>query len=159
MSHHDTIFSAGDFLEPSNNLLRQQVQHIRDNPTLFLPDGQFNPIRTVGLLIADAQATGVTVHSYRQDDWWILAGEEDWLPSPAEEVFVKILPCVHPDEQFQANGMRSEILLQAFATDVVTGVNTAEEGYMVLRGHIDDDLLRAVDSSPGDVQRFIAFRV
>jgi len=88
--------------------------------------------------------------------WWVVASDVDWIVNESghtvEEVFSRILPL----PQAGPNSMRAEVLLTAFAQDVIT---QGSDGQRVVKGSslLGDDLWPIPMSHQG-WKRVVAFR-
>ena len=91
----------------------------------------------------------------RNGDWWIISSNVDWLATcpdyAPEELFFNIvaLPEAGP------NSMRAEILLTAFAQQVVT---VSADHQSIIKGDVSqaDDIWRLIASRP-NWKRTVAF--
>jgi hypothetical protein len=83
---------------------------------MYLPSGRVN-----GHSLASAIFTDALVESNRRvvverlNDWWIIASDHDWIGPAAKDHFERIVPF----PEAGPNSMRSEVLLTAFADDVI----------------------------------------
>ena len=96
------------------------IQHIRAHPEMYLPGGTVDPQALVRLLVRDARLLGAAgARGMRASDWWLVLASHDWLGDSRDDersLFSNIVPF----PQVGPNSMRSEVLLTAFADDVVT---------------------------------------
>lgn len=119
---------------------------------MYLPGGQVDPADMASRLAGDALTLGATrtlvIH---QQTWFAVAADADWLDGSLD-VFRRVAPFVKAG----VNSFRSEILLSAFADDVVTW----DGGPMaVIKG--DSTGLSPIRSSLSGSgwQRVVAFRL
>jgi hypothetical protein len=96
------------------------LQIIRSHPDMYLPGGRVDPRFFATQMANDALLLGasrtIAVH---QGDLWGVAADVDWLsdaPVPVAELFRRIVPLTQAGD----NSMRSEVLVSAFAGDVIT---------------------------------------
>jgi hypothetical protein len=124
---------------------------------MFIPGGIPSPSDLASKIAADAlilrASRTLAVHA---DPWWAVAADVDWLaaaPVPVDELFRRIVPF----PEAGVNSMRSEILLTAFADDVLTW-NGNDQPYR-LKGVADD--WHAIRNKLADAtwKRVIAFRL
>lgn len=112
------------------------VGHIRGHPGMYLPDGWASPACYLARQLAcDAHVLGAAcVQSSRSADWWWVAADRDWIadaPFGIHELFTRIVAFPRAG----VNSMRSDVLLTAFAEQVVT---VAKGGRDVIRGEVTD---------------------
>lgn len=100
--------------------LPDPLTHVRSHPEMYLPAGRLEPSDFAARIAADALACGagrtLAVH---HDTWWAVAADIDWLAGGAPAV-ADLFRRVIPLPQAGPNSMRGEILLGAFADDVIT---------------------------------------
>lgn len=97
------------------------VEHIRENPEMYLPEGGAIPAYLATRLAGDALLLGAgRVEISRHGDWWHVVSDHDWIAASSvgdvKETFSHVLPF----PEAGVNAMRSEVLLLAFADAVVT---------------------------------------
>ncbi len=131
------------------------IEHIRANPRLYLNSEGTDPAELATRLAGDALTLGATrtlvVH---HDDWWLVAADFDWIKSPAisiRELFNRVIPF----PEAGVNSMRSEVLVSAFADDVVTSNGGSSE---VLKGVSAGHESLSVPNDPSWA-RVVAFRL
>jgi hypothetical protein len=101
---------------------------------------------------------GKYVTSLQKGNWWIIASEVDWLrkgspkylPSTDNEAFTKIFPLPEAGQ----NSIRSEVLLIAFAKDVVTVLDST---VTVIKGKLSNDIQSLLLSEKRKWKRIVAF--
>lgn len=131
---------------------------VRSHPEMFLPQ---DPARSQDL--ADAMVKGIALTTAQSvevrqaaDGWWVVHCAEDWMKklglSPAV-VFSRILAFPEAGQ----NSMRPEVLLKAFAKDVVT---VGPDGCEVISGSVPpgSPIWQDLESTRGE-GRSVAFRV
>src|SRR5687767_46875 len=95
------------------------LKHIRSHPKMYLPGGILDPMWLATRVSGDALLLGaVNAGSTRCGDWWVAWADHDWLQRDGQEIrelFDRILPF----REAGVNAMRGEILLTAFAKDIV----------------------------------------
>ncbi len=134
------------------------VEYIRRNSAMFLRASETEPIELVERILGDALYAGALECTvFRTNDWWIIASTTDWLSGhedyAPEELFHRIVAMPEVGQ----NAMRGEVLLTAFAQQVVTATPTACT-VISGEGSTDDGVWNLVSTSP-KWQRIIAFRV
>jgi hypothetical protein len=133
------------------------VEHIRGHPDLYLPGGRADATLLASRLAGDALLLGAGRVELSHDGcWWWVAADRDWMgvnPSvPVREAFIRVIPF----PEAGVNSMRSEILLTAFAEQVVTAADGARE---CIKGNVADadPAWRVLPSSCW--ARLVAFRL
>jgi hypothetical protein len=95
------------------------VMWVAAHPERFFHSGGVNAIELVQSLSADALLSGAQDIVVHQDgDIWVVASSTNWLAVPSltiPDLFGRVVP--HPGAG--PNSMRSEVLLNAFCSDVV----------------------------------------
>jgi hypothetical protein len=110
------------------------LDHIRKHPEMYLVCGRKDGPSLAARLVSDVLTQGgPVVEAIQANDWWVVASETDWI---------RILECKHSRDPFTSivpfpedgpNSMHSEVLLTAFAQDVLT---TGCEGRRVIKGKV-----------------------
>lgn len=133
------------------------LDHIRSNREMYLPGGRCDPAYLATRVADDALTLGASrVELLRHRDWWVIAANSDWMargPScDVRELFGRVVP--FPESG--VNSMRAEVLLSAFADDVVT---SGKDDGEVIKGNVSarDEIWSLVKGS--DRARAVAFRV
>jgi hypothetical protein len=139
-------------------VLEDPVNYIRQRKEMFLRSQEPNPIELVEHIVGDAMHSGVSeCYILRENDWWLIASKTDWLKCQSkyspEDLFTHIVAFPEAGQ----NSMRGEILLTAFAKEVIT-VTPNERA--VISGTVTDDacIWRMALRDP-EWQRVIAFRL
>jgi len=140
------------------HVVQDPVEYIRQRPQMFLRSGRVSGQALAESIAGDSLTlTGGPVTVFRRGDWWFVGCEEDWMALPSgpsvDELFCRIVafPEAGP------NAMHSEILLTAFARDVLLkegGTLRALKGSMPEADEARGTLLR-----DPRWQRAVAFRV
>lgn len=138
--------------------LADAIDYVRQRPERFFRAGSPAPVELVTHIVGEVLILGGSeTYTMRNGDWWIISSNVDWLamcPDYApEELFFNIvaLPEAGP------NSMRAEILLTAFAQQVVT---VSADHQSIIKGDVSqaDDIWRLMASRP-NWKRTIAFRL
>ena len=111
--------------------LTDHIGFVKSHPEMFLGETTAHP----ACLLADVASSACLINTNeivlnRWGRWWYVASAEDWLCG-ADAVFHSIVPF----PEFRRNSFRPEILLTAFACDVLT---VSEMGGSVIVGDSDD---------------------
>jgi len=126
---------------------------VRQQESRFFIAGKFDPDEMAGQVAAEALLCGAScVKIDRREQWWILTADRDWLGErDALQAFRRLVSYPEGGE----NSMRSEVLLTAFAADVIT---VAHGEMVAIRGEADasQQTFLASFSKSG---RLVAFRV
>jgi hypothetical protein len=103
------------------------IDHIRSNPEMYLPGGKPDASALAKRLAGDALLLGATVVGYGSSNgWWFVAADKDWLRNSAagtEDAFTRIIPF----PEAGPNAVRTEVLLYAFAKEIVAIVQARWE--------------------------------
>ncbi len=97
------------------------------------------------------------VTTFVTDTWWVVASDVDWIANEPDYLVEDVFSHSIPLPQAGPNSMRGEVLLKAFARDVVTqGV----AGQHVVKGstHASSNLWPMLISQQG-WKRVVAFRM
>src|SRR5262245_37051900 len=137
--------------------LADAINYVRQRPERFFRAGSPDPVELVTHIVGEALLLGggdaCTMHS---EDWWIISSNVDWLATcpdyAPEELFSHIvaLPEAGP------NSMRAEILLTAFAQQVITA---STDHLSIIKGDVSqaDNIWQLIAAHP-DWKRTVAFR-
>ena len=136
--------------------LADAIDYVRQRPERFFRAGSPEPVELVTHIVGEVLLLGGSeTYTMRNGDWWIISSNVDWLakcPDYApEELFFNIvaLPEAGP------NSMRAEILLTAFAQQVVT---VSADHQSIIKGDVSqaNDIWRLIASRP-NWKRTVAF--
>jgi hypothetical protein len=137
--------------------LADAIDYIRQRPERFFRAGSPEPVELVTQIVSEVLLLGGSeICTVRSGDWWLISSNMDWLgthPDYAPEAFffrIVAFPEAGP------NSMRAEILLTAFAQQVVT---VSADNQSIIKGNVSqaDDIWRLIASRP-DWKRTVAFR-
>src|SRR2546421_3101868 len=139
-------------------VLDDPIGLIRKSPSMFVRSHPVSGAELAANIVGDALLlTSGHVTAFRTGAWWVIANDADWIAARSdlsvEDVFSRILPL----PQAGPNSMRGEVLLTAFARDVVT---QRENDRHVIKGNtsMHDEVWDIINSDPG-WKRVIAFRL
>lgn len=94
------------------------LEWVRGRAGQFFASGVVEPVYLLAYLMADVlELGGGTCVIFRQDDWWIVGSEVDWLRHDqfsTEELFRHVVPAPRHGN----HSMRGEILVAAFSKHV-----------------------------------------
>lgn len=140
------------------HILDQPLDYIRKHPDRFLRLAPVQAEELAQYMVKDAAILGVVPVTLDQiNGWWIVTAGEDWITKEncyaVQDTFHRIVPF----PQQGANCHRAEVLLTAFADDLVTWQSGKR---LVINGCDDplDALEIALIERYGD-QRIVAFRL
>jgi hypothetical protein len=137
--------------------LADAIDYVRQRPERFFRAGSPEPVELLTHIVGEVLLLGGTETCTRRNgDWWIISSNVDWLTTcpdyAPEELFFRIvaLPEAGP------NSMRAEILLTAFAHQVVT---VSADNQSIIKGDVSqaDNIWYLIASRP-DWKRTVAFR-
>ena len=119
--------------------------------------GSPEPVELITHIVGEVLLLGGSeTCTMRSGDWWIISSNVDWLATcpdyAPEELFFHIvaLPEAGP------NSMRAEILLTAFAQQVITA---STDQRSIIKGDVSPaDNIWQLIASPPDLRRTVAFR-
>jgi hypothetical protein len=101
------------------------VQWVLTHPERFFKTGKPNELELAQAVWLDATLSGVRdVLVHHENEIWVIAASGNWLTEGAlstPELFARVVPLAPAGP----NSMRSEILLNAFCTEVVAVVGTS----------------------------------
>jgi hypothetical protein len=139
-------------------ILDDPIGFIRKRPGMFVRSQPVSGAELAANIVGDALLlTSGHVTAFRKAAWWVIASDIDWIASQSspsvEDYFSRIVPL----PQAGPNSMRGEVLLVAFARDVVS---QGEDGRHVVTGDISmhDEVWDILNSDP-KWKRVIAFRL
>lgn len=93
---------------------------MRTPPFRFFKDGKFTVIDLATNIVREAlQCEVSSVEVVRHDGWIIVHSPDDWLAEKASTAFVRIVPFPEGGQ----NAMRMEVLVNAFAGQVMTKID------------------------------------
>jgi hypothetical protein len=136
--------------------LADAIDYVKQRPERFFRAGSPAPVELVTHIVGEVLLLGGSeTYTMRNGDWWIISSNVDWLATcpdyAPEELFFNIvaLPEAGP------NSMRAEILLTAFAQQVVT---VSADHQSIIKGDVSqaDDIWRLIASRP-NWKRTVAF--
>ncbi len=96
----------------------EAIDWVRSRPQQFFPPGPIAAVQIAAYVMADVMLLGGESCVVRRfGDWWIVAGERNWLQHETIDVEA-LFRRVVPDPRQGNHSMRSEIIVAAFATQV-----------------------------------------
>jgi hypothetical protein len=139
-------------------ILDDPIKFIQSRPNMFVRSYPVRGAELAANIVSDVLLlTDGRVAAFRKDTWWVIASSVDWigvkLGLSVEDVFSRILPF----PQAGANSMHGEVLLTAFAQDVVTQSDNERH---VIKGNVptSDGVWDIINSDSG-WKRVVAFRL
>jgi hypothetical protein len=141
----------------SMKIFDDPIEFIKTNPQMFLR-GQNVGLELSTNIIGNALLlTGKSVTILKQKDWWIIACEKDWLENDSNYTIGEIFSRMIPFPQAGQNSIRAEILLTAFAQDIITVI---DRKLTVIKGDLtEDNSISAFASKNNSYKRILAFRM
>jgi hypothetical protein len=109
--------------------MNDPVNWVAEHPAMFFPSGNFEARLAAALVVQEALLSGASDVTVRRDaEWWVIESSHDWLPAPLDsDAFHGVIPF----PEAGPNSCRFEILLTAFASDVVTA---SQAGATAIKG-------------------------
>ena len=134
------------------------ITYVQQRAERFFMSGSVTAVELATQIVGEVLLLGGhEACAIRDDAWWVIGSNVDWLGNhpdySAKELFFRIV--AFPEAG--ANSMRAEILLMAFAQDVIT---KGAEGQVVIKGKVEESakVWRLIASHPG-WKRAVAFRL
>jgi hypothetical protein len=94
---------------------------VRALESRFFRGGSFDPTQTASLLVEEALLCGAPEVEVRRDgEWFIVVSPFDWLTEDGTDVSADAFSRITSYRQGGDNSMRPEVLLAAFAGNVLT---------------------------------------
>ena len=133
--------------------MNDAVGYVANHPGMFFRRGAYSPEELAAHVASEALLSGVSdLVVSRHGPWWIIRSSTDWFADPsALDWFHRLVPFPEGGQ----NASRSEVLITAFAVDVITV--DGEGDRHVVKGVADDSLDREFTVVPRG-GRLIAFR-
>ncbi len=138
-------------------VLDDGLTHIRRHPKMYLQSDTAKGSELASLLVGEILVvTGEQAEVSHESAWWVVASRCDWLDLQAgttlKDMFTKIIPFPRAG----VNSMRREVLLTAFARDVVT----RDFESSCIKGDVaSHDLIWPLMWRDKEWQRVVAFRL
>jgi hypothetical protein len=133
------------------------IEWIKSRPEMFLWQ-QNRGLQLLTNILGDALLlTDGHITALKKNEWWIAGSAVDWLSADSnystKELFARMIPMPEAGQ----NSIRGEVLLTAFAKDVVTIINGQ---LSLIKGSIQgaEDFLRKLNQK-NDWTRLVAFRM
>jgi hypothetical protein len=111
------------------------LEYIRCSPQRFLR--VVNGAELTAAVVAGAcLLTDQPVTALRRGPWWIVGSEGDWMQLQHDESVNDLFTRIVPFPQAGRNSMHGEVLVAAFATDIVTA---NQDGVQTIKGAAPDN--------------------
>jgi hypothetical protein len=131
------------------------INHIRSNRAMYIPGAGDPSSYLAQRLLSDAMLLGAShVNVHRDGDWYTVAADKDWLANSGAQDVRELFSRVVPFPQAGVNSMRAEVLLSAFARDVIT---SDESTATPIQGNVQTSLFPLL--APWPWARIVRFRV
>lgn len=154
----DTAFGSHGYTESDLHIIEGNVDFVRKNRRMFVRPGPVSGADLAGRVASGVLYLGSDdVTAFRHGAWWVIASTVDWIGDdpafPVDHLFSRLSPFPQAGD----NMRRPEILLTAFAQDVVMqGPNDR----LVVAGSIaEDDVVWGTLTSNPAWKRALAFRL
>jgi hypothetical protein len=138
-------------------ILDNSIDFIKNHPERFLRQNNLGLELSTNIVSDALLLVDEPISAQKQDEWWIVSCERDWIANQSnlivEEIFSRIIPFPEAGQ----NSMRSEVLLTAFAKDVITILG---KEISVIKGDFtirDKQLFDSLNGNPK--RRVVAFRL
>lgn len=125
---------------------------------MFLRSGNVSGAELTSNLVSDILILArARVTAFRHESWWLIASDVDWTATDENISIDHLFRRIVPFPQAGPNSMHSEILLTAFAEDVLTW---GSDGRQVFKGQaLPSDSIWQVMSNEEAWQRVVAFHL
>jgi len=149
---------VGAYSNHDIHVLDDAIAVIRNRPSMYVQSVPVSGAELARNLVGDAlMLTQGRVTALQEKSWWIVACDVDWMSKVAgvavEDLFSRIIPF----PQAGANSMHSEVLLTAFAKDVITWDH---RGRRSIKGDVAvHDAMSGIIKSDPQWHRVVAFRM
>ena len=140
------------------HVVQDPVEYVRERPQMFLRSGRVGGRELAESILGDALIlTDGPVTVMRRGGWWLVGCEEDWMARQSsgsvDDLFSKIVPF----PEAGPNSMHSEVLLTAFAKEVLTKDETT---LRAIKGFVaEDDEVCGILRRASHWKRGVAFRI
>jgi hypothetical protein len=133
------------------------VEWIKTRPEMFLWQGNIGLQLSTNIISDALLLTGGPVTVLKKHDWWIIGSEIDWVENQSDYSIDELFSRIISYPEAGQNSMRGEVLLMAFADDVVTIDNKKT---LVIKSSTDIDInFLLLLQSENHWKRIVAFRV
>jgi hypothetical protein len=132
------------------------IEHIRERKDFYIRGGVPSAQYLAAQIIGDALYLGAQDVSVKHiNEWWVVSSSRDWLSAETNEEVISLFTNIVPFPEAGVNSMRSEILLVAFAKDVISARNPSR---IVISGTVDpnDSIWQLSDTV--ECERIVGFR-
>ena len=126
------------------------LSFVRENREIYLNFAETTGFELCSKIAIDAMTTGAPpVLIDRQEDWWIVASQKSWIIDNADGISVRnLFDRINVNPRAAQNAIRNEILLAAFADQIVLFQNHKFEIIRLNREHSLPDV------GVGQLQKF-----
>ena len=101
--------------------LADAIDYVRQRPERFFRGGSPEPVELVTHIVGEVLILGGSeTCTMRSGDWWMISSNVDWLATCPDYAPEELFSHIVAFPQAGPNSMRAEILLTAFAQQVVT---------------------------------------
>ena len=135
------------------------LAHVLENKKMYLGRDDVEPDILASFIIDDALVLGAqTVFTKRHKEWWFIGSDFDWLSKGHDKEILYLFSNIVPLENGSLNAVRREILLMAFAKNVMTW-RKGEPSSDLIKGEFSGDIsdLFSKEISCLNIKRFIGF--
>lgn len=139
--------------------LEDPLEFIRSRPNMFLPFGKLSASSMAATLVDEALSmTGAKTSTFRVNDWWIVSCEADWLQRSPKQTIKTLFQQITACPQMGVNSHYFEVVLYAFADDLITFTPQDTE-LLQIKGHLPaPDEIQAAQELAKDWKRITLFR-
>lgn len=136
-------------------IIDNSIDYIKSNQNMFLRDGNIGLQLSVNIISDALLLTDGKVTTVNKNNWWIVGSEQDWIKNipdlSIKEIFYKIIPFPKAGQ----NSIHGEVLITAFAENVITVNNSKIE---IIKGNLkkEDEFLMLLPSD-NNWSRMVAF--
>ena len=130
---------------------------IRGREAQLFAAGRANPMGIMAYLVADVLELGKgACHVLRRGEWWVVSSDVDWMSHPdipVRSLFERVVPA----PAHGAHSLRAEVILSAFAQDLLTGDAKGER--LVIKGTPPDEAWVQTQLDLRSSKRYVVFEL
>jgi hypothetical protein len=131
------------------------LKWVQSSEKQLFATGRANPVGLLAYIVADVLELGRgACHIEHRDSWWLVGSDVDWMTHasiPVQQLFERVVVAPEHGE----HSLRAEVLLAAFARDLLAGTSAGER--LVVKGTPPDGDWLQRNLAPSCSKRFVVF--
>ena len=153
----DRRTNARQYTESDIHVLDDPLAVIRKRPGMYVRSNPVSGAELATNLVGDALLTGGRVTAFQDGAWWVVACDADWMTGEPGLSVDALFSRIVPFPQAGPNSMHNEVLLAAFAHDIVV---QGGDSCAVIKGNVPpaSEVWAAIKSNQ-EWKRVVAFRL